>query len=65
MDGASSTYGREESAYKILVGNPEGERPLGIPRARLDGSYEMDKGMEWIYLAQDRIETVTRRCGVD
>lgn len=65
MDGARSRYGREESAYKILVGKPEGERSLGIPRARLEGSYEMDKGMEWIYLAQDPTETVTRKCGVD
>ena len=65
MDGASSMYGREKSAYKILLGKPEGKRPLGIPRARLEGSYEMDKSMEWIFLAQDRTETVTRKFGLD
>jgi len=65
MDGACSTYGREESAYKILVGKPEGKRPLGIPRARLEDDIEMDKGIEWIYLAQDPTETVTSKCGVD
>jgi hypothetical protein len=65
MDGASSTYGREESAYKILVGKPEGKRPLGIPMARLEDDIEMDKGVEWIYLAWDPTETVTRKCRVD
>jgi len=65
MAWASSTYGREESAYKILVGKREGERPPGISRARLEGSIEMDKGVEWIYLAQDPTERVTRKCGVD
>jgi len=65
MDGACSTYGQEDSAYKILVGKPEGKRPLGIPGARLEDIIEMDKGMEWIYLAQDPTETVTRKCEVD
>jgi hypothetical protein len=34
----------KRNAYRILVGNPEGKRPLGRPRG----------GMYWIDLAQDR-----------
>jgi hypothetical protein len=29
MVGECSTHGRDENAYKILVGKPEGMRPLG------------------------------------
>jgi len=32
MGGAYSTHGRVISAYKILVENPEGKRPLGRSR---------------------------------
>jgi hypothetical protein len=34
MDRECSTHGRDENAYKILVGKPEGMRPLGRPRRR-------------------------------
>jgi hypothetical protein len=34
MGGASSTNGREEDAYSLLVGKPEGKRPLGRPKRR-------------------------------
>jgi hypothetical protein len=51
MDRARSTYVGEESSYRVLVGKPEGKRPLGISRAGLEDSNEMDKGVEWIYLA--------------
>jgi hypothetical protein len=30
------------SAYKILVGKPEGKRPLGRPRRRWVGNIKMD-----------------------
>jgi hypothetical protein len=33
MDRACSTNG-EKTAYKILVGKPEGKRPFGRPRRR-------------------------------
>jgi hypothetical protein len=45
---------------RILVGNPEGERPLGRPRRRWLDNNKLDlrdigwDGMEWIDLAQDR-----------
>jgi hypothetical protein len=48
------------SAYRILVGKPEGKRPLGRPRCRwVDNSKTNLReigwgGMDWIHLAQDR-----------
>jgi hypothetical protein len=47
-------------AYRILVGKPEGKRPLGRPRRRWVDNIKMDlteigwDGMDWIELAQDR-----------
>ena len=45
--------------YRVLVGKPEGKRPLGRPRRRWEDNIKMDLqevgwGMEWIELAQDR-----------
>jgi hypothetical protein len=49
----------KRSAYRILVGRPEGRRPLGIPRRRWEDNIKVDLeevgwGMDWIELAQDR-----------
>jgi hypothetical protein len=44
-------------AYRILVGKPEGKRPLGRPRRRWVDNIKMDlkwDGVDWIELAQDR-----------
>jgi hypothetical protein len=51
--------GEERKVYKVLVGNPEGKRPVGRPRHRWDegmknGSWEDWLRVEWIQLAQDR-----------
>jgi hypothetical protein len=52
--------GEKRSAYRILVGTPEGKRPLGIPRRRWEDNIRMDlRGIGWcvmngIDLAQDR-----------
>jgi hypothetical protein len=50
----------KRNAYRILVGKPEGNRPLGRPRCRRGDSIKIDHreigwdGMDWISLAQDR-----------
>jgi len=51
--------GEEKEVYRVLVGKPEGRRPLGRPRRRwVDirlGLQEVGCGyMDWIGLAQDR-----------
>jgi hypothetical protein len=52
--------GETRSAYRILVGEPEGKRPLGRPRRRWVDNIKMDlteiewNGVDWIELAQDR-----------
>jgi transcription termination factor 2 len=48
------------NAYRLLVGKPEGKRPLGRPRRRWVDNVKMDLleigwgGVDWIGLAQDR-----------
>jgi hypothetical protein len=43
------------NAYGILVGKPEGRRPLGRPRRRWMNNIKMDlRGIEWDGMAQDR-----------
>jgi hypothetical protein len=32
----------KRNAYRILVGKPEGKRPLGKPRGRLEDNIKMD-----------------------
>jgi len=52
--------GERRGVYRVLVGKPEGKRPLGSPRSRWEGNIKMDLqevgwgGMDWIELAQDR-----------
>jgi hypothetical protein len=60
MGRACSTNGTKRNAYRILVGKPEGRRPLGRPRCRRVDNIKIDlreigwNGMEWIDLAEDR-----------
>ena len=50
----------ERGLYRVLVGKPEGRRPLGRPRLRWVDNIRMDlqdvgcEYMDWIGLAQDR-----------
>jgi hypothetical protein len=50
----------EKNTYRILVGNPEGKRPLGRSRRTWEDNIKLDlteigwDGMAWIDLAQDR-----------
>jgi hypothetical protein len=52
--------GAKRNAYRILVGTPEGRRPLGRPRRRWVDNIKIYlreigwDGMDWIDLAQDR-----------
>jgi len=55
-----ASMGEESGVYRVLVGKPEGRRPLGRPRRRWVGNIRMylqEVGcgyMDWIGLAQDR-----------
>jgi hypothetical protein len=48
--------------YRLLVGRPEGKRPLGRPRRTWEDNIKMDfrdigvDGANWIQLAQDRVQ---------
>jgi hypothetical protein len=42
MGRACSTNGEKTNAYRILVGNPEGNRALGRPRRRWVDNIKMD-----------------------
>jgi hypothetical protein len=44
MGGACSTNGEIRNAYRILVGKPEGKRPLGRYRRRWEDNIRMDLG---------------------
>ena len=52
--------GEERGVYRVLVGKPEGRRPLGRPRRRWGDNIRMDLQevgcgyVDWIGLAQDR-----------
>ena len=46
--------GEERGAYRVLVGKPEGKRPLGRPRRRMDLQEVGCGHVDWIGLAQDR-----------
>ena len=58
--GHVACMGEESGVYRVLVGKPEGKRPLGRPRRRCVDNIRMDLqevgcgDMDWIGLAQDR-----------
>jgi hypothetical protein len=39
--------GKKKNAYKMLVGKPEGKRPLGRPRHRWVDNIKMEREMGW------------------
>jgi hypothetical protein len=53
--------GEGRGVYRVLVGRPEGKRPLGRPRRRCDDNIKMDlremwiEGANWIRVDQDRV----------
>ena len=60
LAGHVARMGEEMGVYRVLVGKPEGRRPLGRPRRRWVDTIRMDLQevgcwyMDWIGLAQDR-----------
>jgi hypothetical protein len=54
MGGACSMYRNRIGVYRVLVGKPEGKRPLGRPRPGWEDNIKMDHqevvrmGIEWI-----------------
>jgi hypothetical protein len=52
--------GKKRNVYRLLVGKPEGKRPLGRPRRKWMDNIKMDlleigvNVVDWIGLAQDR-----------
>jgi hypothetical protein len=57
---SSPSMGEKRNAYRLLVGKPEGKRPLGRPRRRWVDNTRIDLGevgwcdVDWIGLAKDR-----------
>jgi hypothetical protein len=58
--GYVARMGEERGVHRVLVGKPEGKRPLGRPRRRWEDNIKMDhqevgggRG-DWMELAQDR-----------
>jgi hypothetical protein len=58
--GNVARMGEERKVCKVLVGKPEGKRPLGRPRRRWEYGIRMDLreiglgGVDWIRLSQYR-----------
>jgi hypothetical protein len=58
--GHVARMGEKRNAYRLLVGKPEGKRPLGRPRRRWVDNIRMDIGevewgdVDWIGPAKDR-----------
>ena len=55
--GHVARMGEERGVYRVLMGEPEGKRPLGRPRRRRVDNIRTDLqevDMDWIGLAQDR-----------
>jgi hypothetical protein len=60
--GHVARMGEERGVYRVLVGRPEGKRPLGRPMRKWKDKIKMDlreigiDGVNWILLAQNRVQ---------
>jgi transcription termination factor 2 len=60
--GHVARMGEDRGVYRVLVGRPQGKRPLGRPRRRWKDNIKIDlreigmDGANWIRLAQDRVQ---------
>ena len=58
--GHVARMGEDRGVHRVLVGKPEGKRPLGTPRRRGEDNIKMDLQEvgggcgDWMELAQDR-----------
>jgi hypothetical protein len=58
--GHVACIGEGRNVYRVLVGKPEGKRPLERPRRKWEDGIKMNlreigcRGVQWIHLAQDR-----------
>jgi hypothetical protein len=58
--GHVARMGEKRNVYRLLIGKPEGKRPLGRPRRRWIDNIKMDlleigvSVVDWIGVAQDR-----------
>jgi hypothetical protein len=61
-EGYVACMGQGRGIYRVLVGRPEGKRQMGRPRHRWEDNINLDlretgiDGMNWIQLAQDRVQ---------
>ena len=57
--GHIASMGESNGVYRVLVGKPEGKRPLGRPRCRWEDNIKLDLqevrwgSLDWIDVAQD------------
>jgi hypothetical protein len=62
VGGTCGTHGEGRGVYRVLVGRPEGKRPLGRPKRRWEDNIKLglrEIGIDrtnWIQLAQDRVQ---------
>jgi hypothetical protein len=56
--GHVTRIGERKGVYRVLVGKPEEERPLGRPKRRWENNIKRSEmwwgGLDWIDLAPDR-----------
>jgi hypothetical protein len=62
VGGTCGMHGGRERCLQVLIGRPEGKRPLGRPRRRWEDNIKLDlrkigiDGVNWIRLAQNRVQ---------
>jgi hypothetical protein len=62
VGGTCGTHGEGSGVYSVLIGRPDGKRPLGRPRRRWEDNTKLDlreigiDGANWIRLAQNRVQ---------